>query len=133
GRDRDGARPRFARAGTAAHGRRRRVARPCSRPSLGVAESMRAWLALAVVVLGVAGCGGSTKTVTETTTVIHTTTVRVTTQQAPSSAEACTGDAMSGGFTVIPGSGAAGQIGYRLHVKNDSPVACFVSGLPIVQ
>ena len=95
---------------------------------------MRVSLAIAVVMLGVAaGCGGGTKTVTETATVVHTTTVRVTTQQAPASATACTGDAMSGSFTVIRGSGAAGQIGYRLRVKNDSPVACYVSGLPNVQ
>jgi hypothetical protein len=101
---------------------------------LEVAESMRIVLvALVVVMFGAAGCGSSTKTVTETTTVVHTTTERVTTQQAPSSATACTGDAMSGSFTVIPGSGAAGQISYRLRVKNDSPVSCFVSGLPIVQ
>jgi hypothetical protein len=98
-----------------------------------ISESMRVWLVLPVVVLGVTACGGGTKTVTETATVVHTTTIRVTTQQAPSSATACTGDAMSGSFTVIRGSGAAGQISYRLRVKNDSPVACFVSGLPIVQ
>ena len=94
---------------------------------------MRAWLVLVVVALCVAGCGGGTKTATETTTVVQTTTEQVTTQQTPSSATACTGDAMSSSFTVIPGSGAAGQISYRLRVKNDSPVACFVSGLPIVQ
>jgi len=95
---------------------------------------MRGSLVLfAAVVLGIAGCGGGTKTVTETATVVHTTTVRVTTQGTPSSAAACTGDAMSGSFTVIPGSGAAGQISYRLRVKNDSPLACFVSGLPNVQ
>ena len=99
-----------------------------------VAEGMKVWpLLLVAVVLVVAGCGGGTTTVTETTTVIQTTTEQVTTQQPPSSATACTGDAMSGSFTVIPGSGAAGQISYRLRVKNDSPVACFVSGLPIVQ
>jgi hypothetical protein len=90
-------------------------------------------LIAAVALLSVAGCGGGTKTVTET--VVHTTTVRVTTQEAPApaSATACTGDAMSGSFSVIPGSPGAGQISYRLRVKNDSPVACFVSGLPIVQ
>jgi len=95
---------------------------------------MRTWLLLGVVaLLAVAGCGGGTKTVTETTTVVQTTTVQVTTQGTPSSsATACTGDAMSGSFTVVPGSGAAGQISYRLRVKNDSPVACFVSGLPNV-
>jgi hypothetical protein len=98
-----------------------------------VSESMRAWLVLPVVVLGLAACGGGTKTVTETATVVRTTTEQVTTQQAPSSATACTGDAMSGSFTVIRGSGGAGQISYRLRVKNDSPVACYVSGLPIVQ
>jgi hypothetical protein len=96
---------------------------------------MRGSLALlgVVVVLGVVACGGGTKTVTETATVVQTTTEQVTTQQAPSSATACTGDAMSGSFTVIRGSAGAGQISYRLRVKNDSPVACFVSGLPIVQ
>jgi hypothetical protein len=94
---------------------------------------MRTWLLLAVVVLGVAGCGGGTKTVTETATVVQTTTVRVTTQEAPASATACTGDAMSGSFTVVRGSAGAGQISYRLSVKNESPVACYLSGLPNVQ
>jgi Protein of unknown function (DUF4232) len=99
-----------------------------------VAEDMRVWLVLLVVVVpGLAACGGGTKTVTETATVVHTTTVRVTTQETPSSATACTGDAMSGSFAVIPGSPGAGQISYRLRVKNDSPVTCYVSGLPVVQ
>jgi Domain of unknown function (DUF4232) len=89
-------------------------------------------LLLAVVVLAAAGCGG-TKTVTETATVVRTTTVRVTTQQAAPATTACTGDAMAGSFSAIPGSGAAGQISYRLRVKNAAPVACFVSGLPNVQ
>jgi uncharacterized protein DUF4232 len=98
-----------------------------------VPESVRASpLLLGVaMLLVVAGCGGGTKTVTET--VVHTTTVRVTTQETPAAATACTGDAMSGSFSVIPGSPGAGQISYRLRVTNDSPVACFVSGLPIVQ
>jgi hypothetical protein len=88
---------------------------------------------LALALLGVAaGCGG-TKTVTETTTVVQTTTVRVTTQETTSSPTACTGDAMTGTFTGIAGSAGAGQISYRLRVKNASPVACFVSGLPNVQ
>lgn len=93
---------------------------------------------LAVAGFLVAGCGGGTKTVTETTTVVHTTTVRVTTTTASggssgAGATACTGDAMSGTFTVIPGSAGAGQIGYRLRVTNASPVACYVSGLPNAQ
>jgi hypothetical protein len=91
-------------------------------------------LLLVLVLLGVvAGCGG-TKTVTQTTTVARTITVRVTTTPPPASgATACTGDAMTGLFTVIPGSAGAGNIGYRLHVTNASPVACFVSGLPNAQ
>jgi hypothetical protein len=98
---------------------------------------MRVVLLVALALVGVAaGCGG-TKTVTETQTqtVVHTTTVRVTTPQTPpaSAANACTGDSMTGSFAVIPGSAGAGQIGYRLLVKNASPVACFVSGLPNVQ
>ncbi len=92
---------------------------------------MRAWPVLAIVLLA-AGCG-STKTVTETTTVVRTTTVRVTTQETTPSATTCTGDAMTGSFTVIRGSAGAGQISYRLRVKNAAPVACFVSGLPNVQ
>ena len=97
---------------------------------------MKASLLLALALLGVAaGCGG-TKTVTETATVVQTTTVRVTTEQTttPSAAaNACTGDAMSGSFAGIPGSAGAGQISYKLTVKNASPVACFVSGLPNAQ
>ena len=92
---------------------------------------MRAWPLLAIALLA-AGCGG-TKTVTETTTVVHTTTVRVTTPETAPSATACTGDAMTGSFAEIPGSPGAGQISYRLLVKNAAPVACFVSGLPNVQ
>jgi Protein of unknown function (DUF4232) len=94
---------------------------------------MRVSLLLALALLGVAaGCGG-TKTVTQTTTVVQTTTVRVTTQETTSTPTACTGDAMTGTFAEIPGSPGAGQISYRLRVKNASPVACFVSGLPNVQ
>jgi Protein of unknown function (DUF4232) len=82
-----------------------------------------------------AGCGG-TKTVTQTTTVTKTVTIRETTT-APASttvtANACTGDAMSGTFNGVPGSAGAGQITYRLTVTNTSPVACYVSGLPQVQ
>jgi Protein of unknown function (DUF4232) len=94
---------------------------------------MKFSLLLALALLGVAaGCGG-TKTVTETATVVQTTTVRVTTQETAPAPTACTGDAMTGSFTEIPGSPGAGQISYRLRVKNASPVACFVSGLPNVQ
>ncbi len=66
---------------------------------------------------------------------MQTTTVRVTTQETTveRAANACTGDAMTGTFAAIPGSAGAGQIAYQLRVKNASPVACFVSGLPNVQ
>jgi hypothetical protein len=95
---------------------------------------MRVWPLLALALLGVAAGCGATKAVTQTTTVVQTTTVRVTTTQpTPQAANACTGDAMTGSFAVIPGSPGAGQIGYRLRVRNASPVACFVSGLPNVQ
>jgi hypothetical protein len=96
---------------------------------------MRVSLLLALTLLGVAaGCGG-TKTVTETqtATVVQTTTIRVTTQETTSTPTACTGDAMTGTFKGIPGSAGAGQTSYRLRVKNASPVACFVSGLPNAQ
>ena len=97
---------------------------------------MRPWLLVPLAALAVAGCGGTT-TVTQTETVSHTITVRVTTttqgSQPGAGATACTGDAMTGSFTVIPGSPGAGQIGYKLRVTNASPVACYVSGLPNAQ
>ena len=94
---------------------------------------------LAVVGSALAGCGGGTRTTTvvETTTIVRTTTVHEvqtsTTVSSTTTAEACTGDAMSGSFSLVPGSAGAGQVVYRLRVRNDSPVACFVSGFPKVQ
>jgi Protein of unknown function (DUF4232) len=97
---------------------------------------VRAFVVAGAVVLLAAGCGG-TKTVTETTTVTKTVTVHEvttsTTTSSGSAANACTGDAMSGTFNVVPGSAGAGQISYRLTVTNTSPVSCYVSGLPQVQ
>lgn len=93
----------------------------------------------AAFVLLAAGCGGGTKTITttvvQTTTVVRTTTVQVTTgtNTVGGGVNACTGDAMSGTFNVVPGSAGAGQIVYRLNVRNTSPVACSVSGLPDAQ
>ena len=78
----------------------------------GLQRHEAASLLVALAVLGVAaGCGG-TKTVTETqtATVVQTTTVHVTTQETTPAATACTGDAMTGTFTEIPGSPGAGQI-----------------------
>jgi hypothetical protein len=96
---------------------------------------VRAFVLVGALALLAAGCGG-TKTVTDTTTVTKTVTVHETTTVAATTTEtanACTGDAMSGTFTVVPGSAGAGQISYRLTVTNTSPVACYVSGLPQVQ
>jgi hypothetical protein len=44
----------------------------------------------------------------------------------------CTGAMLEGTFRVIPGSAGAGNIVYRLRVRNSSRTACFVTGLPRV-
>jgi len=45
---------------------------------------------------------------------------------------ACTGSMLAGTFKVIPGSPGAGNIVYRLRVKDTGPAACFVTGVPKV-
>jgi uncharacterized protein DUF4232 len=103
---------------------------------LAVSKSVRAFAFLAALALFAAGCGGGTKTVTETTTVTKTVTVHeasTTTTTSSGAANECSGDEMSGTFDAVPGSAGAGTIVYRLRVKNTSPVACYVSGLPDVQ
>ena len=104
---------------------------------MGVSQGVKALVLLGALALLAAGCGG-TKTVTQTTTVTHTVTVHETTTVGTTTgganaANACTGDAMSGTFTAVPGSAGAGTTVYRLQVINTSPVACYVSGLPQVQ
>lgn len=95
--------------------------------------------AVALAGFALAGCGGggtTTTTVVRTTTVVHTVTAPATTPTttaASGAANACSGDSMSGSFSLVPGSAGAGQIVYRLRVTNDSPVTCFVSGFPHVQ
>lgn len=42
----------------------------------------------------------------------------------------CKGSALSGSFRAVPGSAGAGNIVYRLRVRNISSVACFVTGIP---
>jgi hypothetical protein len=42
----------------------------------------------------------------------------------------CTGPQLTGSFTAVRGSGAAGHISYALRLTNRSTRACFVSGLP---
>src|SRR5947209_16375957 len=46
---------------------------------------------------------------------------------------ACRGGNLSGSFVQIPGSGAAGHIGYRLTVKDKATHKCFLKGLPKVR
>jgi hypothetical protein len=45
-------------------------------------------------------------------------------------APACTGGNLSGAFTVVRGSAGAGNIVYKLQLKNASASACFVTGIP---
>jgi hypothetical protein len=45
----------------------------------------------------------------------------------------CTGAQLGGSFAVVPGSAGAGNIVYRLTLKNRSSQACAVSGLPVVR
>jgi hypothetical protein len=42
----------------------------------------------------------------------------------------CTGAMLTGTFKVIPGSPGAGNIVYRLRVKDTGAESCFVTGLP---
>jgi hypothetical protein len=42
----------------------------------------------------------------------------------------CTGSTLSGTFKVIPGSPGAGNIVYRLKVKDVGTAPCFVTGVP---
>jgi hypothetical protein len=42
----------------------------------------------------------------------------------------CTGPQLAGTFAVVPGSAGAGNIVYRLVLRNTSVAACTVSGLP---
>jgi uncharacterized protein DUF4232 len=42
----------------------------------------------------------------------------------------CKGSQLSGRFAVIPGSAGAGNIVYRLTLKNTSPSSCTLTGLP---
>ena len=82
---------------------------------------MRTFGALAVVgaALLVAGCGGGSHS-------------GATTAAGPAP---CTSDALSGRFAVVPGSAGAGNIVYRLTLKNTSSSDCWMSGVlvPVAQ
>lgn len=45
----------------------------------------------------------------------------------------CRGTQLGGSFTAVPGSAGAGNIVYRLTLKNRSTQACAVTGLPVVR
>lgn len=45
----------------------------------------------------------------------------------------CRGAQLAGSFGVVPGSAGAGNITYRLVLRNSSSVACRLSGLPSVR
>jgi hypothetical protein len=47
-----------------------------------------------------------------------------------SAAPACKGSNLSGSFTVIRGSAGAGNIVYKLRLRNASAATCFVTGIP---
>jgi hypothetical protein len=42
----------------------------------------------------------------------------------------CTGSMLSGSFTVVPGSPGAGNVVYRLRLRDTSSRSCFVTGVP---
>jgi hypothetical protein len=88
-----------------------------------------AGLALAAIALSAAGCGLGGSTTTVTTTVTQTLTVTTTVTQG-SAATPCYGGQLVGTFNEVPGSAAAGQISYRLTLKNTSQTACTLTGLP---
>ena len=98
-------------------------------------------LGCAGAALAAAGCGltnSSTKieTTTVTRTVTHTVTVAPTTTATtvpPSAAPPCASGDVTATFDVVPGSAGAGNIVYKLELKNVSHADCFVSGLPQVQ
>jgi hypothetical protein len=43
---------------------------------------------------------------------------------------ACKGSNLRGAFTVVRGSAGAGNIVYRLRLRNASSAACFITGIP---
>jgi hypothetical protein len=56
--------------------------------------------------------------------------IAATTAGAASIAPACKASQLSGTFKVVPGSAGAGNIVYKLTIKNTSTKTCTVTGLP---
>jgi hypothetical protein len=48
---------------------------------------------------------------------------------APAPVQPCVASQLTGSFSVVPGSAGAGNIVYRLRLRNRSTRTCFVSGL----
>lgn len=83
-----------------------------------------------------AGCGltsSSSRTTTERVTVTRTVTRTVTTTPKLTQVSACRGADLTGTFSEVAGSGAAGSISYSLKLTNVASAACFVDGVPDVQ
>jgi hypothetical protein len=49
---------------------------------------------------------------------------------SPAGVPPCRSAQLAGSFSVVPGSAGAGNIVYRLRLRNRSSQTCFVSGLP---
>jgi hypothetical protein len=86
------------------------------------------------LVLVVAACGGTktvTVTVTRTSTVVTTVTTGGGGTTSTTVASACAASHLSGSFDEVQGSAGAGQIAYRLSLKNTGSSACYVQGVPL--
>jgi hypothetical protein len=91
-------------------------------------------LVFVLLVVALAGCGGTkTATVTQTVTKTVTKTTPTTPTTSTSEAAACSGADLNGSFADVPGSAGAGQISYKLTLTNSSAAVCFVSGIPDLQ
>jgi hypothetical protein len=90
-----------------------------------------------LAVLALAGCGGTTtQTVTQTVTHVRTvtvTTTAATTTTTTAASAPCAAGSLQGSFDVVPGSPGAGQISYKLTLRNTGATPCYVSGIPQVQ
>jgi hypothetical protein len=88
---------------------------------------------LGAVGLVIAGCaGGATKTVTVVRTHTLTTAPTTGTTTSASRPSACSHAQLSGTFARVPGSAGAGQIEYRLTLRNTSASTCWLGALPLL-